>query len=131
MRAIENGLFKDWPLYGGAVIKRISASDQGCWSVDAAALDIQLPINRGDELDDFVNSVIYPTLTDLGGTVSLHFGKRIPENSDTLQSALNFYEDCGVEVGLDLGTEDCFHPLCNRGNSADSFTYPAAYYEFK
>lgn len=76
--AIENGLFEQWPFYGGALIKRISASNKSCWSAeDTAALDLQFPFNQGEVVDDFVDNILYPMLTDLGGTVGSHFGKRI------------------------------------------------------
>jgi len=118
------------PLYFNVVIKKIESDgvNYKCWGegkTTMAAMDIEAPAGWGDKMDEFVNDIIYPALSK-HGPVALHFGKRIPPNSDIIASALDVYGSCGVELGLDL--DDCYHPQCERKTSPQNFEYPALYY---
>lgn len=157
--AISNGLFtsEKVPLYFNVVIKRIEAQgiNYKCWdntgkdrnkngdadangdegTVLVASIDAEAPAGWGDRLDKFVDEIIYPALHAYTEDIAIHFGKRSPPNSRILQSALDFYERCGVEIelGKDVKPKDCFHPICDRANNEDGpreFTYPSQYYEY-
>lgn len=133
LKALSNGLFSDLPRTFGVFAKVITPAENtnGCWKSRTAAIDIQAPLGKGTELDDYVNSVVYPALAEFG-TPSISLGKRFPgSSSDIVESALGFYESCGVEVDLtDLtDVENCYHPLCYRKNLVTTFQYPAIYYE--
>lgn len=130
------GLFttddKKVPLYFNVVIKRIEAvgNNFNCWGQGAitAAIDLEAPAGWGDKLDDFVDNIVFPELK-ARGDVAIHFGKRSPPNSKTLQSAIDFYQKCGVEIDLNLTEDVCYHPICDRNSSPRKFTYPPAYYD--
>jgi hypothetical protein len=128
--ALEEGLFttNKLPLYFGAFVRKLTplgSDPNGCWKVPVAAIDVQAPLGRAAELDEFVASTVYPALSKLG-TVSLHLGKRLPEGSEILQSALNFYQSCGAE--LDVAPAKCYHPVCKRTTAVDAFEYPPGLY---
>jgi len=122
------------PLYFNVVIKRIqpAATDNNfnCYGTGTvmAAIDVEAPLGRADEMDAFIENIVYPALSANNGTVGIHFGKRSPPNSSILQSALDVYEACGAKVGLGA-MEKCYHPLCERKATPSVFEYPEAYYE--
>lgn len=130
--AVESeGLFrqsKRVPLYFNVVIKRVEASGKNfkCWGegTKVAAIDIEAPLGRADELDDYIENTIFPALSK-NGRVAIHFGKRCPPNSSILQSALDVYESCGAQVGITVN--QCYHPICERKATPSPFAYPEAY----
>lgn len=157
--AIDNGLFTQdkVPLYFNVVIKRIEAEgiNYKCWdksgkhrkneagdeninndgTVLVASIDAEAPAGWGGRLDKFIDETIYPALHEYTDDIAIHFGKRAPPNSRILQSALDFYERCGVEIdlGQDIKAKECYHPICDRTNNENGpreFTYPSRYYEY-
>lgn len=136
MDALEDGgLFrgsKKIPLYFNAVIKRIEAQGKHytCWGEPGtitASIDLEAPAGWGSKLDQYIEEVVFPELSNRG-PVSIHFGKRSPPNSRVLQSAINFYSDCGVATHLEIKDDNCYHPICDRTNVPRKFKYPADYY---
>ncbi len=111
----------------GVVIKKITPapSSVGCWSEPTAAIDLQMPVGQGAELDAYVDGVLLPALA-AEGTVGLHFGKRVPAQSAVLRAALETYGRCGVQ--LSLSPPVCYHPLCSRTEHPSAFEYPQPYF---
>jgi hypothetical protein len=130
VKALENGLFTEEaiPLYFYVRFKKVQPKENtiSCWDETSVILEITAPKGDGDALDEWVDTIVYPALIDAGGTVGLHFGKRLPPNTNLLQAALKKYESCGVE--LDLNPDVCFHPQCRRRVAPDPFVYPPQYY---
>jgi hypothetical protein len=129
--AMENGLFigdDGIPHYMFAMIKPIPASDNplSCWKGPTVALDIQAPAGWGNQLDTYVDEVVYPHLITVNATLTLHLGKRLPPNSRIVATALTTYESCGMELNVDANP--CYHPLCKRTVAPNEFEYPPAYY---
>lgn len=141
VRAVtKEGLFtkegKEVPLYFNAVVKKLIAtggSNFNCWSDETivmASIDLEAPAGQGGELDTYINDVVFPALSVHSSNITIHFGKRTaPGSPELLQSAIDFYGSCGVEVGLTNITE-CYHPMCHRTNTVSDFEYPVKYYEF-
>ena len=130
--ALENGLFtkKQIPLYYYVRFKKVVPfeNSNSCWNEPAVILEITGPQGDGDALDQWVDDVVYPALIAEGGTIGLHFGKRIPPGRKTTRAALNKYKSCGAQ--LDLDPVDCYHPQCKRTTHPSSFVYPDQYYKF-
>lgn len=129
-RALDAGLFsaKSIPVYFYVRFKKVEpfTGSNSCWSETAVILEITGPQQDGEALDAWVDEVVTPALLAAGGTIGLHFGKRIPPNSATLQAALSKYTSCGVETNI--SPTNCYHPQCTRALSPASFTYPPTYY---
>lgn len=132
MAAIENGLFtkKRIPVYYYVRFKRVVPleNSNSCWKEPAVILEITGPQGDGEGLDAWVDDVVYPALIAEGGTIGLHFGKRIPPGTQTTRAALKKYKSCGVELNLDPA--HCYHPQCKRKVRPSSFVYPDQYYDF-
>ena len=130
MRALDNGLFsaKSIPLYFYVRFKKVEpfVGSNSCWDETTVILEITGPQQDGEALDKWVDEVVTPALLAAGGTIGLHFGKRIPPNSVTLQAALEKYESCGVETNIN--PTNCYHPQCQRKMSPSPFQYPPNYY---
>jgi len=127
---VDNGIFSEFPRKAGSLAKKIvPIGTNACWTEPIAAIDFQIPLGFATELDDFVENVFYPKLLELNSSakVTLHFGKRVPPNSNVLQAALNNYESCGVT--LNPIVETCYHPLCARTVTPSTFEYPSKYYD--
>lgn len=127
--AMNAGLFSSptIPFNLGIVIKKIQpGGDNSCWTVPAAAIDVQAPIGQSDLLDQYVEGVLHPALSAIG-SVGLHFGKRLPAGSNVLQSALDKYAGCGAAVDLEPAN-GCYHPMCTRTATPTAFEYPAQYF---
>eukprot|EP00967_Tisochrysis_lutea_P142574 scaffold263608_cov37-Tisochrysis_lutea.AAC.1 len=129
MAAIDAGLFSSpsLPSELAIVLKRVSPSENtvGCWTEPAAAIDIQAPVGSAAILDEYVDSVLYPSLATYG-TVGLHFGKRVPSGSMVLNATLEKYARCGAALALNGG--ECIHPMCRRTTVPSPFNYPSKYY---
>jgi len=130
----EEGLFtsddKKVPSpYINVVIKKLDDTPACSTATKMCGIDLEAPAGWGDMLDDYINDVVYPALAK-HGDVTIHFGKRVPPNSALVQSALDFYGDCGVEVGLNITKEECHHPYCERRTAPTLFTYPSKYYDY-
>jgi hypothetical protein len=130
-QAMQNGLFSGddkIPNYMFAMIKPFAASDNphACWTGPTVALDIQAPPGWGNQLDTYVDEVVYPHLLAVNATVTMHLGKRLPPNSRIVAAALTTYESCGM--ALNVAANPCYHPLCKRTVVPNEFEYPLAYY---
>ena len=127
---VDNGIFSQFPSKLGAIIKKISpkAGTFSCWKTDVASVDLQIPLQYGQDLDDFVNDVLYPKLLELNSSakVSFSFGKRLPEGSAALKNALDTFALCGAS--LSLSVDKCYHPMCRREVTPTDFEYPEKYY---
>jgi len=124
----EDGVFTEMSGYMEAVIKRITATENlsSCWKEDTAAIDLQVPQSRADELLEFAEDVLFPKLKELG-EVSIHFGKHIPEGSNLLAAAIDKFESCGASVNLT--PDSCHHPGCTRSTEVSQFEYLPNYFE--
>ncbi|CAB9497143.1 expressed unknown protein [Seminavis robusta] len=131
-QALKRGLFtsKRVPLYYYVRFKRVYPfeNSNSCWNETAVILEITGPQGDGAKLDAWVDEVVTPALLDAGGTIGLHFGKRIPPRSLTTQKALEKYASCGAE--LNLSPANCYHPQCARTTTPQQFTYPPQYYTY-
>jgi len=129
--AMEDGLFTEHtvPLYMGVLVKRVEPAENtnGCWKNTTAAIDIQAPTFRGDDLDKYIKDTVLPALK-ARGTVGVHFGKRLDSGSEILKTALDTYKKCGVMTYLDP-PERCWHPACQRSSVLTGFEYPSRYYQ--
>jgi len=128
MTVMENGLFGKMPFFMGALIKRISASEDsnGCWKEEMAAIDMQIPKGGHAELDHFAENVLLPALQEVG-EVSVHLGKRLVSGSNMMAAAISKFKDCGVSVDLD--PSPCYHPACTRSVTVTQFEFPPQYYD--
>jgi hypothetical protein len=130
VNAMSDGLFTvdKVPLYMGVVIKKIEPlTIASCWSTTVASIDIQAPMGKGDQLDQYVKDTVLPALKN-HGKVGLHFGKRLDSGSEILSTALSTYNSqCGVQ--LNLSAANCYHPACNRASTLTNFTYPPSLYQ--
>jgi hypothetical protein len=129
MSAMRDGLFTEdlVPPYFNVLVKRLSASasSNGCWTEETAAIDFYSPDYYGGKLDVYMNDVVLPALT-AHGDLTLHMGKRLAPGSDIVKEALNTYKNkCNVQ--LDINPSPCYHPACTRssnGQLATNFEYP-------
>lgn len=133
--AVEDGLFTKYgspPKEIYVAIKKLepgSENPMGCWISSSADISFGGVRGKGKLMDEYVNKVVYPVLVSFGGTVGIHVGKRIPADADVTRAALRRYADtCGVEIGLEIEPNKCFHPLCRRTETPTNFTYPSKYY---
>lgn len=132
LKALRNGLFsaKSIPLYFYVRFKKVEPFTNGnsCFTETSVILEMTAPQQEGEKLDDWVDAVVLPALLDAGATIGMHFGKRIPPNTETLQKAYEKYASCGVE--LNVSPTNCYHPACTRSLTPDDFNYPPQYYSF-
>ena len=132
MLAVNSGVLAELPSGMSVIAKKVSPiTTNGCWDVDVATIDFQVPLGFEDDLDTYIEDVFYPKLLELNSSVEVtfHFGKRILAGSTVLQAALNKYESCGAT--LNPTVETCYHPMCARTTTPSEFEYPAMYFKEK
>lgn len=132
MLAVNSGVLAELPSGMSVIAKKVSPiTTNGCWDVDVATIDFQVPLGFEDDLDTYIEDVFYPKLLELNSSVEVtfHFGKRILAGSTVLQAALIKYASCGAT--LNPTVETCYHPMCARTTTPSEFEYPAMYFKEK
>ena len=128
---VEDGFFDDNPppIDSIVAVKHIFAdrTSNGCWKEETAGIAMATPTRSVDELEDYVTDV-YQAIERRGGTLTLHFGKRMPRDRTIIRAALRKLESCGVQ--LNVNPARCLHPVCRRTDRISTFEWPAEYYSF-
>ena len=126
---VDEGFFEDNPPPIGLVVavKHIFANgnSNGCWKEETAGIAMAVPIGSAEDVEDY-STQVYEAIARRGGTLTLHFGKRMPANREIIRAALSKLESCGVQTNVN--PVRCLHPICRRTDRVDNFEWPAEYY---